>query len=119
MLNPENLQGVLQDLTQALYNHEQWQKELTRTIICRLPCDQRDVADEAHRQCRFGQWYYGGGSAELRDRAVFGAMEGEHQRMHQLAARLLKHPPMNFRSFRRTTTISPMRSTGCGSRSRR
>ena len=90
MLSPENLQGVLQELTQALYNHEQWHKELTRTIICRLPHDHRDVAADAHRQCRFGQWYYGGESIELREHPVFSAMEAEHQRMHQLAGRLLE-----------------------------
>ena len=28
----------------------------TRSIICRLPVDNRDMGDDAHRQCRFGQW---------------------------------------------------------------
>ena len=52
----EYLESVLKHLEQAIYNHEQWHKDLTRTFICRLPYDHRDVAEDAHRQCRFGQW---------------------------------------------------------------
>ncbi len=87
--SPEELQAALQQLEQAIYNHEQWYKELNRTLICRLPHDRRDVADDAHRQCRFGQWYYNLAPQKLRSNAAFAAMEIEHERMHRLAARLL------------------------------
>ena len=90
MMDSENLEGALQELARALDNHEQWHKDLTRTIICRLPVDYRDVADDAHRQCRFGQWYYGSVAPHFRTHAVFAAMEVEHERMHRLAAELLK-----------------------------
>ena len=90
MMNGENLEGVLQELRQALYVHEAWHKELTRTIVCRLPYDHRDTADDAHRQCRFGRWYYGSPASALRAHAVFAAMEVEHKHMHRLAAQLLK-----------------------------
>jgi diguanylate cyclase len=91
MLNMERkeLQATLQQLDQAIYNHEQWSKDLTRTIICRLPCDQRDIADDAHHQCRFGQWYYGFAPQVLRDHPAFVAIEAAHLRLHQLATRLL------------------------------
>lgn len=87
--SPEELQATLQQLEQAIYNHEQWHKELNRTLICRLPHDRRDVAADAHRQCRFGQWYYNFAPQKLHDNAAFAAMEIEHERMHRLAARLL------------------------------
>ena len=90
MINGENLEGVLQELTRALDDHEQWHKKLIRTIICRLPYDHRDVADDAHRQCCFGQWYYGSAAPDLHGHAVFAAMETEHEHMHRLAAQLLK-----------------------------
>jgi diguanylate cyclase len=90
MIHVGNLEGVLQELAQALHHHVQWHKDLTRTIICRLPYDPRDAADDAHRQCRFGQWYYGSAAPDLRAHAVFAAMEGEHENMHRLAARLLQ-----------------------------
>lgn len=83
------LQEILQQLNQAIYTHEQWSKDLTRSLISRLPYDNRDIADDAHRQCRFGQWYYSSAPQALRDHPSFMAIEAEHRRMHQLAVRLL------------------------------
>jgi diguanylate cyclase (GGDEF)-like protein len=85
----EELQAALQQLDQALYNHEQWHNELTRTIICRLPYDPSDVAEDAHRQCRFGKWCYDKPPQALRDHPAFAAISIEHHRMHQLGSRLL------------------------------
>jgi len=58
-IDHQELQSTLQQLDQAIYNHEQWSKDLIHSIICRVPTDIRDSAEDAHRQCRFGQWYYG------------------------------------------------------------
>jgi len=106
MLDPDSCRAALEQLTQAIYNHEQWRKEVTRTLLCRLPCDERDVREDAHRQCRFGQWYYAGGSQALGDYAAFVAVDADHARMHQLAARLLRAsgvgaaiPPSDFDTF--------------------
>ena len=85
----EELQATLQQLDQALYYHEQWLTELTRTIICRLPYDPVDVAVDAHRHCRFGKWCYDKPPQSLREHPSFVAMAIEHQRMHQLGARLI------------------------------
>jgi diguanylate cyclase (GGDEF)-like protein len=88
-ISRKEVQGTLQQLDQAIYNHEQWSKDIARSIICRLPYDNRDIADEAHRQCRFGQWYYGNPPQALLDHPAFVAIETEHRHMHRLAARLL------------------------------
>lgn len=85
----EELQAALQQLDHALYNHEQWHNELTRTIICRLPYDPSDVAEDAHRRCRFGKWCYDNPPQALRDHPAFAAISIEHHRMHQLGSRLL------------------------------
>ncbi|MBI5593251.1 MAG: diguanylate cyclase [Deltaproteobacteria bacterium] len=85
----EELQAMLQQLDQALYNHKNWLDELTRTIICRLPYDPNDVAEDAHRQCRFGKWCYGNPPQAFREHPAFVATAIEHHRMHQLGARLL------------------------------
>ena len=85
----QELQATLQQLSQAIYSHEQWFKDLVRSLICRLPYDNRDIADDAHRQCRFGQWYYGTSPQVLRDHPAFVVIETEHRHMHQLGARLL------------------------------
>lgn len=106
-ISKEQLQETLQQLKQALYTHEQWLTALTRTIICRLPYDQRDVAEDAHRQCRFGQWCYNKPPQVLREHPAFVAMAIEHHRMHQLGARLLLSSahdslalPKDYDSFR-------------------
>lgn len=85
----QDLQATLQQLDQAIYNHEQWFRDLIRSIICRLPFDNRDIADDAHRQCRFGQWYYGTAPQALRDHPAFVVIETVHRYVHQLGARLL------------------------------
>src|SRR5512144_3038940 len=88
----EELWAALRHLELAICNQEQWHRDLMRTIVCRLPHNPHDVAENAHHQCRFGQWYYNNLSQNLRDYASFVAIEGVHKRMHQLAAQLLRTP---------------------------
>jgi diguanylate cyclase (GGDEF)-like protein len=57
--------------------------------MCHLPYDEHDIHEESFRRCRFGQWLYGEGQRLLGDHASYAAIEGEHRRMHQFAARLL------------------------------
>ena len=84
------MQTALVALDQALHHHEQWYEELHVTLICRLPPDERDVSGDAHRRCRFGQWYYGSGASELGHHPGFAEIATEHERMHQYAATLLR-----------------------------
>jgi diguanylate cyclase len=88
-ISQENLQITLQQVRQAIYNHEQWYKNIIRTIMCRLPSNQQDMVPDSHRRCLFGQWYYNGSPKELRDNVSFVAIETAHQNMHQIAGRLL------------------------------
>lgn len=85
----DELQSILAQLEQALYNHQQWHAGLVRTLICGLPADRHDMSIDAHQECRFGQWYYGKVPEKLRNHPGFIAMGEEHKRMHQLAATLL------------------------------
>jgi diguanylate cyclase len=86
---PAELQTLISNVDQAIYNHDRWYDALIATLICHLPYDEHDVGEEPFRRCRFGQWLYGEGQRLLKDHASFPAIEGEHRRMHQLAARLL------------------------------
>jgi diguanylate cyclase len=90
MFKIEDQQATLQQLSQGIYNHEQWHKDLLRALSCRLPHDLRDVAEDAHRQCRFGQWYYGVADPVLLDNPAFVGLEVPHERMHRFAAQLLR-----------------------------
>lgn len=88
-ISQEALLNSLQQLKQALHNHELWHRELIRSLVCRLPHDPRDTHADAHRQCCFGQWYYTTAPAALREHTGFIAMESEHHRVHEFATRLL------------------------------
>lgn len=83
------LQEILAQLDQALYNHKQWNNNLVRTISCRLPCDKHDILPEAYKECRFGQWYYSDAAKKISDYPGFVAIGEAHQRMHQLTGHLL------------------------------
>jgi diguanylate cyclase (GGDEF)-like protein len=86
----EEMRAIVNQLDQAVYNHEQWSKKLTRTLICNIPPDENDLAEDAHRHCLFGQWYYKRASPRLQKLPGFVAIALEHQRMHEQAASLLQ-----------------------------
>ncbi len=86
---PAELQVLVSNVDQALYNHDRWYEALTATLVCHLPYDEHDIHEESFRRCRFGQWLYSEGQRLLHDHPSFAAIEGEHRRMHQSAARLL------------------------------
>lgn len=83
-ISREELQKSIDQLEQALYNHQQWYSATVRTLVCRLPGDEHDLSMEAHEHCRFGQWYYGKSiPAELKKHPGLVSIGQEHQRMHQ------------------------------------
>ncbi|MDG4866839.1 diguanylate cyclase [Guyparkeria sp. 1SP6A2] len=88
-LSGQELLAVVQQLDQAIYNHEMWSRELIRSLACRLPYDERDVADDSHYHCRFGQWYYGAPPRAFIEHPAFKAIGAEHRHMHEVAAHLL------------------------------
>lgn len=88
-VTPKELQDILGQLEQAIRSHEEWFESLNRLMLCRLPYDLRDVREDAHKECRFGQWLYLYANPKLREHPAFSAIEEEHKRMHQAAARLL------------------------------
>lgn len=85
----DELQGIVTQLKESLYNHQQWHSGLMRTLTCGLPADKRDMSPDAHTECRLGQWYYGKAPEMLRNHPGFIAMGEEHKRMHHLARLLL------------------------------
>ena len=94
-MDPAQLQKMLDELHQAARDHEAWQDNLLRNLVCHVPPAAGDLDPEGHRLCRFGQWYYGGSQEELRLQPAFVAIEGEHARLHRLAARVLRESATN------------------------
>ena len=85
----DELQSVIAQLKEALYNHQQWHGNLIRSLVCKQPGDKHDINPAAHTECRLGQWYYGKAPEKLRSHPGFISMGDEHQRMHHLARLLL------------------------------
>jgi diguanylate cyclase (GGDEF)-like protein len=85
----DELQGIIAQLKESLYNHQQWYGALIRTLVCKLPADRHDTNPEAYTECRFGQWYYSKAPEKLRTHPGFIALGEEHQHMHHLARLLL------------------------------
>ncbi len=96
-LSRSDLQDIVTLLDQALYNHTEWYRLLIRALVCRLTSDQHDLSPNAHKQCRFGQWYYNtSASKNLEKNEGFMAIGKEHERMHHLATKLLETSQMNI-----------------------
>ncbi|OIR03307.1 diguanylate cyclase YdeH [mine drainage metagenome] len=85
----DELQSIIAQLKESLYNHQQWHGTLIRTLVCKLPGDKHDTNDTAHMECRFGQWYYSNAPEKLRKHPGFIALGDEHQRLHHMARLLL------------------------------
>jgi diguanylate cyclase (GGDEF)-like protein len=89
-MNPATLHKALERLEQAAHDHAAWQEHLLRVIFCGAPVDPDDLAATAHVRCHLGRWYYEQAPAELRDRSSFAAIGVEHERLHHIAAQLLR-----------------------------
>jgi len=89
-MDPVRLRTALEQLQQATHDHDEWHENLLRAVVCGLPFNLAEVAEDAHVHCRFGRWYYERAPAELRGQPVFAAIGVEHERLHRAAARLLR-----------------------------
>lgn len=89
-MDPTQLRGLLEEIERACHDHVRWREDLGRAVACRLPTDPQDIAEDAHRRCAFGEWYYRHPPAALREHPSFVAMEVEHKRLHRVAGRILR-----------------------------
>ncbi len=86
----EQLQQVISQLDQAMYNHEQWYKNLLRLMVLQLPPEVADLEPDAHHHCRFGQWYESDQAASLMGNASFALLEEAHEKLHNSARVMLE-----------------------------
>jgi len=86
----QQLQSTIAELDQAIYNHEQWYKNVLRALISHVPADAADLMPDAHRRCRFGHWYESVPAVFLRQHPAFLSLELAHKNMHDCARNLLE-----------------------------
>ncbi len=109
------LVAAISQLDQAIHNHQQWHENLIRVLVTRLSPEVSDLRPDAHRRCRFGQWYDSGAGVELHNQPAFIAVGEAHQRMHTSATRLLGRVADALPISPGDSIISPTRSISCGS----
>jgi hypothetical protein len=64
-LTREQKRATLNELRQALFQHDLWYENFNRIMICNQAPDDRDVAEDAHRRWPFGKWLYTIGADRL------------------------------------------------------
>ena len=89
-MDPMTLRTTLTQLEHATQDYVEWHSNLLREIVCGLPLDANDLAEDAHFNCLFGRWYYEQAPAELRGTPAFAAVGSEHERLHRIATRVLR-----------------------------
>lgn len=88
-INPARVAEALEQLTQAVHEHSDWQEGVLEAIVHGVPFDSNGPRDGVHSGCRFNRWYFDRAPAELWGVPAYAAMGVEHWRLHRLADRLL------------------------------
>lgn len=83
------LESIVSTIDEALVMHDKWRGNLNRVLACKLVPMVTDMAEDAHRQCVFGQWLYGKGNAHLREMPAFVSIGELHHTMHISARGIL------------------------------
>jgi len=99
----QELEAILATIDKALAMHDAWREQIQRTLACRMPPREVDMADDAHQQCAFGHWFYSPSNGHLRNLPSFRKIEEMHQRMHdfgrELCIRLKGHWPITPKEY--------------------
>jgi diguanylate cyclase len=89
-MNAAMLRDTLQQLQKATQEHREWHQQFLGAIVCGLPNLDDVLAEDAHRCCGFGRWYYGEASTELRELPAFAEVEAQHALYHRVAASMAR-----------------------------
>tara|TARA_R110001606_G_scaffold209749_3_gene357023 strand:- start:2253 stop:3170 length:918 start_codon:yes stop_codon:yes gene_type:complete len=86
--NPQ-LALIIAEIEQAMQWHDMWYKQLLRSLIADTPANSKDLRDDAHLKCQFGQWFATLSDDKLNSHPLFAKIGDAHIKMHQGAKSLL------------------------------
>jgi diguanylate cyclase (GGDEF)-like protein len=86
----EQKRAALNELRQAIFQHDLWYESFNRTIICNQVPDERDLAEDAHKRWPFGKWLHGNGAAHLGFRTNLSQIAAANELMHRYAGMMLR-----------------------------
>ncbi|HEY9050230.1 MAG TPA: diguanylate cyclase [Gammaproteobacteria bacterium] len=87
-LTDQQMQDVMDALDAADGNHRQWLRKLHSSLICGDPFGDDVTAENAHKCCQFGLWYYNKAPQILAQQNSFIEIEHLHSSMHGSARQL-------------------------------
>lgn len=90
------VEKALEVLERAVVNHTKWLQAVHESIICNQPVDGEIIAENAHQNCKLGQWYYNEESEIFRHHVEFIELEEPHRLMHDAARELLQLREKNY-----------------------
>ena len=89
-LTREQKRATLNELRQALFQHDLWYENLNRTLICNQAPDDRDLAEDAHRRWPFGKWLYTIGADRLGAHPSYSHILAANELIHRYAGTMLR-----------------------------
>lgn len=89
-MDPSSLRQAAARLREVNDDHAAWYESLLRSVFCDVPDALEASGPGAHRECTLGHWFYEQAPNALRDLPAFIALGKEHQRLHQIANKLLR-----------------------------
>ena len=89
-LTREQKRATLNELRQALFQHDLWYENFNRTMICNQAPDDRDLAEDAHRRWPFGKWLYTIGADRLGAHPSYSHILAANELIHRYAGMMLR-----------------------------
>lgn len=84
------IEQAIEILDRAVENHTKWLQNVHESIICGEPVDEGTTAEDAHKNCKLGKWYYKEESEVFNHYSEFIDLEEPHRIMHDAARELLQ-----------------------------
>ena len=83
--------NAVREFDRAILNHTTWLKQLHAGLICNTPVNAKNLLEDAHHRCNFGQWFYGHDMERFRADPACERIRKVHKTMHAAARDMLTH----------------------------
>lgn len=86
----QQLRFVIDEIDKAIDSHQQWYQRLLRVLVSRVAPDEKDLKNDAHKSCEFGEWLYTSHIELIQEHPTFVSLEIAHEKMHRKAKQLIE-----------------------------
>ena len=86
------------DVQTAILAHMGWKSKLIDHFHGLKTLSRADVP--THKECKFGQWFYGGGKNEFGNTSLINEIEREHKQIHDSIIAIVDTPQAQLKKER-------------------